>query len=279
MSAPRDPVWVDVGTPPGTDVWHIVLDVARETVDPFTALLDANELRRAHRLRDEQAAHRFVAAHGAVRSVLGSYLDVAGYALHWARGPNGKPYFDGEWSRWQWSLSRSGGHALLAVRLHEPVGVDVEQIRDDVRAHALSARFMPPEEAAEVAAQPDDAARNAAYHRLLSRKEACVKASGGRLLDGLRLGVLVPGLVEGSGAFLGQRWSLRDLPAPPGFVATLATLGDRPRRLRMFEWDWRTYPYGGHAEAPTGRAPERPDATPPPGDEDSSPPPVARRAA
>ncbi|MEU6024679.1 4'-phosphopantetheinyl transferase superfamily protein [Micromonospora sp. NPDC047134] len=279
MSAPRDPVWVDVGVPPGTDVWHIVLDVARETVDPFTALLDAGELRRARRLRDEQAAHRFVAAHGAVRSVLGSYLDVAGYTLHWARGPNGKPYFDGEWRRWQWSLSRSGGHALLAVRLHDPVGVDIEQIRDDVQANALSARFMPPEEAAEVAGQPDDAARNAAYHRLLSRKESCVKASGGRLLDGLRLGVLVPGTVEGTGAFAGQRWSLRDLPAPPGFVATLATIGDRPPRLRMFEWDWHTYPYGGHTEAPTGRPPERPEATPPPGDEDSSPPHVARRAA
>ncbi|MGC5033707.1 4'-phosphopantetheinyl transferase family protein [Micromonospora sp. DT229] len=279
MSAPRDPVWVDVGTPPGTDVWHIVLDVARETVDPFTTLLDANELRRAHRLRDEQAAHRFVAAHGAVRSVLGSYLDVAGYTLHWARGPNGKPYFDGEWRQWQWSLSRSGGHALLAVRLHDPVGVDIEQISDDVQANALSARFMPAEEAAEVAGQPDDAARNAAYHRLLSRKESCVKASGGRLLDGLRLGVLVPGIVEGTGAFTGQRWSLRDLPAPPGFVATLATIGDRPPLLRMFEWDWHTYPYGGHADALTGPPLEPPETTRPSGDENSSPLHVARRAA
>jgi len=273
MPAPREPVRVDVGSPPGTDVWHIVLDVEPETVEPFAALLDADELRRAHSLRDERAAQRFVVAHGAVRSVLGRYLDTAGYALHWARGPNGKPYFDGPWRRWQWSLSRSGGHALLAVRLHDPVGVDLEQIRDGIRATALAGRYMPADEAAEVSGQPDEAAQNVAYHRLLSRKEACVKAGGGRLLDGLRLGVLMPGIIEGTGAFAGQRWALRDLPAPPGFVATLATAGDRPRRLRMFEWDWRAYRYGANAAGLPGQPPRGwLAAAYLPGDEGSSPP-------
>jgi 4'-phosphopantetheinyl transferase len=255
MRALRDPARAEVGSPPGTDVWHIVLDVESETAEPFAALLDADELRRAQSLRDARAAHRFVAAHGAVRSVLGRYLGTSGYALHWARGPNGKPYFEGPWRRWQWSLSRSGGHALLAVRLYDPVGVDLEQIRDDVQATALATRFMPAAEAAAVNGHTDPAARNETYHRLLSRKEACVKAGGGRLLDGLRLGVLVPGIVEGTGAFAGQRWALRDLPAPPGFVATLATVGDRPRRLRMFEWDWRAYPPGAKTAARPATAP------------------------
>ncbi|WP_430789501.1 4'-phosphopantetheinyl transferase family protein [Actinoplanes sp. G11-F43] len=237
MSAPREPGPGRVGPPPGTDVWHIGLDLDPDAAAPVGALLDDEERHRAQRLRDRRAATRFVVAHGAVRSVLGGYLGTSAGTLHWARGPNGKPYFDGPWRRWQWSLSRSGGHALLAVRLYDPVGVDLEQIRDDVRATALAGRFMPANEAAAVAGEPDQLSRGALYHRLLSRKEACVKASGGRLLDGLCLEVLMPGLVEGTGAYAGQRWNLRDLPAPPGFVATLATVGDRPQPLRMFEWD------------------------------------------
>ncbi|WIN00188.1 4'-phosphopantetheinyl transferase superfamily protein [Actinoplanes oblitus] len=257
MSAPREPGPVVVGPPPGTDVWHIVLDVDPEAAVPVGALLDDEERRRAGRLRDSRAATRFVVAHGAVRSVLAGYLGATGGTLHWARGPNGKPYFDGPWRRWQWSLSRSGGHAMLAVRLHDPVGVDLEEIRNDVRATALAARFMPPDEAAAVSREADQLSRSALYHRLLSRKEACVKASGGRLLDGLCLRVLVPGIVEGTGAYDGERWDLRDLPAPPGFVATLATVGDRPQRLRMFEWDWRS-----RREDPVGIGPHHPEPSP-----------------
>jgi 4'-phosphopantetheinyl transferase len=108
---------------------------------------------------------------------------------------------------------------------------------------ALAKRFLPPEEVAAVAgaAGPDSAAgARAMYHRLLSRKEACVKASGGRLLDGLGLPVLRAGTVVGAGRFTGERWALRDLPAPPGFVAALATLGGGDRgvtdEVRLFEW-------------------------------------------
>ncbi|MBQ1076220.1 4'-phosphopantetheinyl transferase superfamily protein [Micromonospora sp. C31] len=225
-------------TPPGADIWHIGLDVDNETADVVAALLDADERRRAGGLRDPVAAHRFVVAHGAARTVLARYLGTPGEAVHWARGPNGKPFFEGEWSRWQWSLSRSGGHALLAVRGTGAVGVDLEQVRDGPPATALATRFLPAEEAAAVARHTAPYARSATYHRLLSRKEACVKASGGRFLEGLRLRVLVPGTVEGTGLLAGQRWLVRDLPAPPGYVAALATTGARLGRLRLFEWDW-----------------------------------------
>ena len=199
-----------------------------------------------------------VVAHGAVRTVLAGYLGTAGHALRWARGPNGKPGFHGPWRQWQWSLSRSDGHALLAVCRHDPVGVDLERIRDHTPALALATRFLPADEAAAVAGQPDPLARSAVYHRLLSRKEACVKASGGRFLNGLRLSVLAPGVIEGAGPFAGQRWALRDLPAPPGYVATLATIGDRAGQLRMFEWDWRPYLRGEGT-------PELPEEPPEPG--------------
>jgi 4'-phosphopantetheinyl transferase len=229
----------DAGPPPGADVWYIRLDVDDEVVRLAGALLDGNEQRRAERMRDPVAAQRYVVAHGAIRTVLGGYLGVAGYALHWSTGVNGKPAFDGGWSRWQWSLSRSGGHALLAVCLAAPVGVDLERIRARTPAVALATRYLTVKEAAHVAAADGPRGAPGAYHRFLSRKEACVKASGGRLLDALRLDVLMPGEIRGSGAYAGQRWELQDLPAPPDFVAALATTGTGLDKVRFFEWDCR----------------------------------------
>nr|WP_245241187.1 4'-phosphopantetheinyl transferase superfamily protein [Streptomyces spiramenti] len=138
-------------------------------------------------------------------------------------------------------MSRSAGYALLAVSRTVPVGADIERITVSPRAALpLASRFLPPAEAALVAAEPTVPARRAAYHRLLSRKESCVKAVGGRFLDGLRLPVPAPGPVAPSpgdpdGVVGGSRW-LVDLPAPAGWVASLATVGAEPVPLRLFRW-------------------------------------------
>ncbi|WP_432828446.1 4'-phosphopantetheinyl transferase family protein [Dactylosporangium sp. CA-092794] len=224
--------------PPGVDVWHVGLDVDADTAERVAALLDRHERERADGFRDALAAQRYRVAHGAARTVLGGYLGIAAYAVDWSAGRHGKPAFDGTWSNWQWSLSRSGGHALLAVRLTEPVGVDIEAVGDHTRAVALAIRFLHEGEAAAIAAQTDPAEARLLYHRLLSRKEACVKCSGGRLLDGLRIRVLSPGTVTGTGPMAEDLWRLRDLPAPPGFVAALATVGEAIDALRFFEWQW-----------------------------------------
>ncbi|QHZ00001.1 holo-(acyl carrier protein) synthase 2 [Streptomyces sp. S4.7] len=231
------------GPPPGADVWRIGLDGAADALGPVASLLDIRERDRAARIRDRLSADRYVLTHGAVRTILGGYLRIAGCTVHWSAGRHGKPEFDGPLSHWQWSLSRSAEHALLAVCLSAPVGVDIERVDERTPAVALAARFLPLDEAASVAAQKTPHAARVAYHRLLSRKEACVKASGGRLLDGLRLNVLTPGTVHGTGAMAGHRWQLRDLSAPPGFVATLAVLDDEVRGVRLFDW-------GGRAPGP-----------------------------
>ncbi|MDB1085987.1 4'-phosphopantetheinyl transferase superfamily protein [Streptomyces sp. ACA25] len=223
------------GPPAGTDVWLIGLDTGS---DPGTGCLGPAERRRAEAFPDPVAARRYTRAHSTVRTILGSYLDRDGRALRWSTEPHGKPVFDGRLSRWQWNLSRSGGHALLAVSLTAPVGVDIEQVRVPAGAAlALAARFLPDEEAAQVAAQPGPQARRAAYHRLLSRKEACVKAAGGRLLTGLGIPVPVPGTVLGSRTYRGTLWTLTDLPAPPGYVAAVAAVGTARRPLRLRTWD------------------------------------------
>ncbi|MFI5758917.1 4'-phosphopantetheinyl transferase family protein [Streptomyces sp. NPDC051569] len=225
------------GPPPGTDVWLIGLDAGRGP-GPAAGDLDPVERRRARDFRDPVAARRFTTAHAVTRALLGGYLGVPGHTLRWVAGPHGKPVFQGEHRAWRWNVSRSGAHALLAVSRTSAVGVDLERVGTTTPAAALAARFLPADEAARVAARTaaGHAGGRTVYHQLLSRKEACVKAVGGRLLDGLRLPVLSPGPVVGGGAYHGVRWHLRDLPAPRGFVAALATTGAPAGPLRLFTW-------------------------------------------
>ncbi|WP_330172422.1 4'-phosphopantetheinyl transferase superfamily protein [Streptomyces sp. NBC_01498] len=246
-------------------MWRIGLDGGAEALGPVSSLLGPRERERAARTRDLPSAERYVLTHGAVRTILGGYLGIAGCAVHWSAGTHGKPAFEGPLSHWQWSLSRSAEHALLAVCLSARVGVDIERVDEQTPAVALAARFLPLEEAACVAAQKTPHAARVVYHRLLSRKEACVKASGGRLLDGLRLNVLTPGTVHGTGAMAGERWQLRDLSAPPGFVAALAVLGDEARGLRLFDWGWRApgpEPGNFRPPAPSSAAGQAPRSLP-----------------
>lgn len=227
------------GPPPGTDVWLIPLDEpgAEGTAPALTGTgaLSAAEQQRARNFRDPAARRRYTMAHAATRVLLGQYLDVPGRMLRWSVGPRGKPHFEGEHAHWHWNLSRSRGYALLAVSRTTPVGVDIEHIHVPERSVlSLAARYLPPPEAARVAAEHSLSAQRVLYHRFLARKEACVKATGGRLLAALGLPVAAPGPVREPPGRRGAQWILHDLPAPAGHVAAVATLGADPGPVRLF---------------------------------------------
>jgi hypothetical protein len=70
--------------------------------------------------------------------------------------------------------------------------------------------------------------RSAAYGRMWVRKEACVKAAGGRLTQGLGLPVGVEPdnvVVEDRIAGLGGPWRVADVRMPPGYAAAVALNG------------------------------------------------------
>ena len=139
-------------------------------------------------------------------------------------GPHGKP---GPVVGQRWNLSRSGGHALVALAADD-VGVDV-QVRDPrVDVARGPARSL---------ARAPGPAGAAAAGRRLARLEACAKAVGGRLLDVLGLDVTTPGVVRADdGAWRGQEWWVSDVPAPDGAVAACATPGARPHVCRVRTW-------------------------------------------
>ncbi|MFD0746824.1 4'-phosphopantetheinyl transferase superfamily protein [Phytohabitans flavus] len=90
----------------------------------------------------------------------------------------------------------------------------------------MSARYFPADEARHVAGSEQ---RAAAFATLWARKEACVKATGGRLTQGLALPVSAGPVVRGM-------YHVVDVPVPDGFAGAVALRGPEPIRVTTAWW-------------------------------------------
>jgi 4'-phosphopantetheinyl transferase len=225
------------------DVWLIWSDPPGHTLADLSAVLDDAERRRAEALAVDAHRRRFTAAHGAARLIIGHYLGLPPEQVRWRHGPHGKPEVDeasgGAAARAgaRISLSHSGDLAMLAVTRGRRVGVDVQQFPAGGYAVRMAERYYPPAEARFVAAGPP-AERVRRFVALWTRKEACVKVTGGRLMQGMKLPVCGHRrvLVHDPGGPLPGPYLVRDLPAPPGFSAAVALDGAETYRVSRHVW-------------------------------------------
>jgi 4'-phosphopantetheinyl transferase len=260
------------GTPPVADlvhVWLVPTDQPPSVLARLAALLDDEERRRAATHRSAVQRARFVAAHGAARRIVAAHLGLEPGGFAWRRGEHGKPepdvgtadaVGDGTALGTRISISACAEVALVAVAQPgspEPgaaptpreVWIDVERLIADQDAIRLSARFFPPDQAEYVASAPEHGGPAERFATLWCRKEACVKALGGRLVQGLGLAVcggspLVTRFPDSQPAEMHDEYRLCDVPAPTRFRAAVALKGAAPYRLRCHVWSDSRGPHG-----------------------------------
>lgn len=161
--------------PFGTRLWLANLDQHLPEADAAQAL-SPEEQQRAARLVYARDRRRYLAAHLALRAVLGQALGVPG-GEPFRTGAHGKPAL-GAGRAGFFSLSHSAAFAAIAVHPTHEIGVDIEAVdpaagHDNIVAHC----FTPEEQAAwRRAAQAGRAAE--VLYSLWACKEACLKATG-----------------------------------------------------------------------------------------------------
>jgi 4'-phosphopantetheinyl transferase len=208
----------------------------------FAALLSPQERERAGRFRFADHQRRFQIGHGALRAILGGYLGVDPAAVDFTRGPRGKPYLAGKSLTGKsltgngpfFNLSHSGKLALIAVADRE-IGIDLEKVRHLESLTAIARRHFSTFEFEALDALGDPA-RQLAFYRCWTRKEAYIKALGVGLsmpLDtfDVSLGERPEFLACRDGNEEPANWSLLDVSPGPEFVAAAARRA-RGRRLR-----------------------------------------------
>lgn len=220
-------------------VWLVDSDLSPAVLNELAGLLDEDERQRVALLHQDRAWRRFVAAHAAARLIVAGRLQAPPREVRWRRGEHGKPELANPRSGLRVSLSHSGDLAMVALTDRRPVGVDIQQASGHLDATRLATRFFPAPEAELVAAAAHPAEGIDRFVRLWVRKEACVKAAGGRLMHGLTLPVAGAGtevLVCDPTGTLPCPHRVHDVPAPPGFRAAVALADPDPYRIVRHRW-------------------------------------------
>jgi 4'-phosphopantetheinyl transferase len=212
-------------------VWtaHLVQD--RRVTAALQPLLSRGERARSAQFSFEHDRMRFIQAHGRVRQILSEYSKAGAATLTFARNRNGKPCLvpQATGPTLQFSVSHSNDCCMVAVRLDQPIGVDVERIRDLPRAIDIAQTHFAPAERRALNGLRRTAQRDA-FFALWTHKEATVKALGIGLGSNLarvefdldQVGRPRLAALDGDQAVV-QRWSVRRLAAAPGYAAALAT--------------------------------------------------------
>jgi len=160
----------------GCALWLIALDAPLRPSE--TETLADDERQRADRFVFAIDRQRFIAARSALRELLGRATGLHPSRIRFDYGAAGKPQLDGA-PQLPFNLSHSGAVGLLAIGRDgpDPVGIDVELLRDVPDAMQLAESTFDPHECGELGAV-DVAHRSATFLAGWTRREACLKAAG-----------------------------------------------------------------------------------------------------
>ena len=213
-------------------VWRVELAHVAPAEQRWEPVLSADERTRAARFHFSRDRQRYTATRAILRMILGGYVASDPKELVFSYSKNGKPALNcPDTSQVEFNVSHSGEVALLAFTRGRPLGVDVEQVRENFDHEAIAGRFFSRQEQEQLATLPP-AERYKGFFRCWTRKEAYIKAEGTGLSLPLHQFDVSLGAGESSRLLATRpdsaeaaRWKLREVPAGDGYVAALCVQG------------------------------------------------------
>ena len=218
-------------------LWKLTLNASVERVEELCKLLSKDERNRAAKFCFARDSHRYIIARSILRRILGNYLGRAPTDLEFAYGRRGKPYLKpgtmpNASGTLEFNVTHSGDLALYAVSSNRAVGIDVEQIRNQVDCLQISRHFFAVEEWQKISRLPK-VLQNMAFYSCWTRKEAYIKAHGKGF--SIPLDAFEVSLVAGEKSLLRstawnpgdvERWTMADVSVGTGFAAALVVEGE-----------------------------------------------------
>ena len=189
------------------------------------SVLSQDEQRRADRFADYADRERYRAARSWLRRTLSPYAQVPAQDIEFTYGRFGKPLLAFPGLPIHFSLTHSGGLALLAISSGEPVGIDVERAPGRVLEPAEASLVLSPLELGFIKQSSD---RDRAFLTCWTRKEAFAKVDGRGLERDLKDLTLTTGDGESQPA---NGYRLLDVPVP-GAIGAIAVSIQSEVRMR-----------------------------------------------
>jgi len=145
----------------------------------FKGFLSAHELERGNRLIDPVKRERFFVGRGRLREALAELLGGDPKRIELLAGEHGKLRLAGldEHGKLRFNLTHAGHYLLMAFTAGHEVGIDLEQVRDDLAFAAMAQRYFSLREREDLfSLQPQEQLH--AFYRCWTRKEAYLKGTG-----------------------------------------------------------------------------------------------------
>lgn len=198
-------------------LWKAFLDVDSPMLSTLTGSLSPAERAHALRLRFSRDRTRFSTGRGWLRRLLSGYLDIDPTGIALGENTFGKPRLTAPSQHWlRFNVSHSEGLAVFAVARGCEVGVDVEQVRDNLPVEAVARRFFSWRDQQLLAALPSGDRVVAAF-ALWARKEAYLK--------GIGVGFATEHGGRGDPDPERGDWTITEFDAGTGFAAAVAVEG------------------------------------------------------
>lgn len=204
------------------EIWSANLNISDQQVAEQAAVLSIDEMKRAERFLFPIHKKRFIAARYALRKILSHYLNVAAPEVLFQYNKYQKPeLYSPKEPPLFFNLSHSDDVALLAFRLHHPIGIDIEQCKPEINLK-LADRYFSTAENKDFQ-QLHDAEKVPAFYRVWTKKEAFIKAVGKGLT--IPLNSFTVSLKANSEQiyFENKLWYLFSLNQYPNFQAAIAS--------------------------------------------------------
>jgi 4'-phosphopantetheinyl transferase len=215
------------------DIWRVRLVPHELPEQDLQGILARDEVARASRFHLEDDRRRYIKCRGALRILLGRYLEMPPAEICFRYENNGKPEMatpqDSRGLRF--NVSHSGGLALIAVGSGRGIGVDIEMVRPRLDFLDIAKRFFSTREVQAILKLRENK-RQEAFVACWTRKEAFLKATGvGMSYPLTEFSVTVDPLgpaalceVRGDSDIV-NRWSLADVLPGEGYRGALAYEG------------------------------------------------------
>jgi 4'-phosphopantetheinyl transferase len=218
-------------------LWRV--DLSETDGSEWSAILSPSEAARRDRFLFERERRRYSIARGALRTILGRYLDADPRDISLVENASGKPAV--EVSDLQFNVSHSADLALIGVAQHRRIGIDLERERRIGEAIAIAERWFSVTERALIESEREEH-RARRFLQCWTAKEAQVKAVGSgvwslEVADVWRAMSRRHYRIEDPRA--AGEWTLQEIEAADEFVAAVVVEGADDWQLETFAPSFR----------------------------------------
>jgi 4'-phosphopantetheinyl transferase len=203
------------------DTWKVKISSEKKLLNFFLQMFNKEETAKALRYRDEEDMQRYVFGRGALRFLLGKYLNKFPNTIQFTSGPDKKPLLNkNSGDNLHFNISHSGDFILIAISDSE-VGVDIEKINADFSyQEILNSNFSKEEiDFIQNSVRPIES-----FYLLWTRKESLVKATSKGLVDNLNLISVLDGLFNAGNEIIDSpdSWDIHSFKIEEKYLGSIA---------------------------------------------------------